>query len=837
MIKNIPIPENIHGLNDAEILISRKEFGKNEQTHKPKHKWWLTLVDVLKEPMLLLLISVAIIYFILDKYDEAYFMLFALIMVSGISFFQDNRSRKALEALENLVEPLSQVLRNDKIENIATVAIVMNDVVIAVEGNTINADGKIIYSNDFSVNESSLTGEAFSVFKSKKEGENEVFSGTLVVSGIAFYRVTGIGENSKIGKLGTSLLSIKEERTPLQIQIETFAKGMATIGIFIFFIVFGFYFWKTHAFLPSLLKALTLAMSIIPEEIPVAFTTFMALGSWRLMKEGIIVKKIRTVETLGGATVICTDKTGTITENKMSLQAVYAYASKQLYEDGNWDTAAQKVIEIAMWASEQIPFDPMEKTLHHEYKKLSKSNKKHSFSMVHEYPLDGKPPMMTHVFQNKNGERIIAAKGGAEAILKVSYLSMKEKNEIQIVIDKIASQGHRILGVGYSDFEGSDFPKLQQDIKFNFVGLVVFYDPPKHNIEAVINQFYEAGIEVKVITGDNSATTKAIAQKVGLKNATTAIEGYEIMALSDSEILKAIHNTTLLTRMFPEAKLAVMLALKNDNQVVAMVGDGVNDGPALKASHIGIAMGKKGTEIAKTAADLILTDDDLSKMVLAVAEGRRIYMNLKKAIRYIISIHIPIVVTVSMPLFLDWKYSDIFTPIHVIFLEIIMGPMCTIVYENEAAEKNSMKQPPRKLTSAFLTLNEKIISIVQGLAIGLGVLFVYQFSLHNGGNEFKVRTMAFVTLIFSNIILSLVNRSFFHSVFTSFRNRNSIMTIINVITILLLLLIIYVAPVSNFFMVTPLKTFEILICLLTAMAAVMWIEIWKWFVRRNNPGF
>jgi Ca2+-transporting ATPase len=393
------------------------------------------------------------------------------------------------------------------------------------------------------------------------------------------------------------------------------------------------------------------------------------------------------------------------------------------------------------------------------------------------------------------------------------------------------------LGVGYSDFEGTDFPKMQQHIQFNFVGLIVFYDPPKENIQHVIKQFYDAGIQVKVITGDNSATTKAIAEKAGIKNATTAIEGHEIMAMSEPEMLKAIHTTSLLTRMFPEAKLAVMMALKKDNQVVAMVGDGVNDGPALKASHIGIAMGKKGTEIAKTAADLILTDDDLSKMVVAVAEGRRIYSNLKKAIRYIISIHIPIVTTVSLPLFLGWKYPDIFTPIHVIFLEIVMGPMCTIVYENEASEKNSMKQPPRKLTSAFLSANEKIISIIQGLIIGIGILFVYQFSIQNGGDEFKTRTMAFTTLIFSNIILALVNRSFYYSIFTSLRNKNNMMVLINGITILLLSLILNVAPISNFFMVVPLNAFEIGICVLIAMVSVLWIEIWKWIVRRNKPAF
>ncbi len=836
MASKINIPENIIGLNDEEVLASRKKFGNNEQIQKPKYKWWLTLLEILREPMLLLLITVAIIYFILAQYSEAYFMVAALLVVSGISFFQDNRSRKAMEALEKLNEPLSTVLRNKEVKRIPTKDIVVNDLLIAKEGNTINADGEIIYSNDFSVNEASLTGEAFAVFKSEKTEVKYVFSGTLVTTGLAIYRATAIGLHSKIGKLGSSLLNIRETPTPLQIQIEKFVRAMAMIGVFIFILVGCVYFWKTHDFFQSLLKGLTLAMSILPEEIPVAFTTFMALGSWRLMKEGIIVKKIRTVEALGSATIICTDKTGTITENQMDLQSVYAFSNNQLYEEGNWRNSdeAKAVIEMAMWASEPIPFDPMEKTLHREYEKMILSDDRTQYSMVYEYPLDGIPPMMTHVFQNPKGKRIIAAKGGAEALIKVSNLNTEDHNKINQAIESLAAKGFRILGVGYSDFEGNLFPKIQQEIPFHFIGLVVFYDPPKANIKEVMEQFYDAGIQVKVITGDNSLTTKAIAEKAGIKKAGNAIEGWEIMQMTESERLKAIYNTNLLTRMFPEAKLAVMNALKNDLQVVAMIGDGVNDGPALKASNIGIAMGKKGTEIAKTAADLILVDDDLSKMVQAVAAGRRIYTNIKKAVQYIVSIHIPIILTVSLPLFFGWIYPDIFTPIHVIFLELIMGPMCSIVYENEPVEKNSMKQPPRQLGSTFLSLKEMGISILQGLVITLGILFVYQYSVQNGGSEPQTRTLVFTTLVFSNIILSLVNRSFYYSVLTSLQNKNNTMIYANSLTLLLLVLILYVNPIANFFMVIPLALNEIGICLAIGAVSVLWIEVWKWYKSRSS---
>jgi Ca2+-transporting ATPase len=835
MSKKINIPDNIIGLTDIEVQASRKQFGHNEQVHEQKYRWWLALFDLFKEPMLSLLIAVAIIYFILGQNNEAYFMLAAIIAVSGISFYQDNRSRQALEALEKLTEPLSTVFRNGVEKRISTKDIVINDLVIAKEGNTINADGEIVHSNDFSVNESALTGEAYAVFKSEKTENKTIYSGTLVASGLAVYKVHKIGPDTEIGKLGSSLLSIKEEATPLQIQIEKFVKVMAIIGIVIFLLVWAVYFWRTHDLLNSLLKGLTLAMSILPEEIPVAFTTFMALGSWRLMKEGVIVKKIRTVETLGSATIICTDKTGTITENKMSLQSVYAFNRDQLYEKKDWKNEdAKKVIEIAMWASEPVAFDPMEKSLHREYEKVTTADSRRAFSMVHEYPLEGKPPMMTHVFQNKEGKRIIAAKGGPETIIKVSNLNTEEKTRVHKAIDTLASKGYRILGVCYSEYKGNEYPKNQQELPFDFVGLVVFYDPPKANIQHVFQQFYDAGIQVKVITGDNSVTTKSIAEKAGIKKADSVMEGEEIVQLDDVEMLKAIHSTTLLTRMFPEAKLTVVNALKKDKHVVAMVGDGVNDGPALKASHIGIAMGKKGTEIAKTAADLILVDDDLSKMVIAVAAGRRIYTNLKKAIQYIVSIHIPIILTVSLPLFFGWVYPDIFTPVHVIFLELIMGPMCSIVYENEPEEKNSMLQMPRQLGSTFLSLKEMGISIIQGIVITIGILSVYQLTVQTGGGESLTRTMVFTTLVFSNIILSLVNRSFYYSVFTSLKNKNNMMVFANSATLLMLVLIIYVTPISHFFSVLPLKSDQIGICILVSTVSVGWIEIWKWNKRAKT---
>ncbi|MCD9615267.1 cation-translocating P-type ATPase [Chryseobacterium gleum] len=829
---NYNIPEDLKGLTDAEVADSRKKYGYNRLEAVKKESWADLLLNILKEPMLILLICVSFIYVLTGDYGEALFMFAAIVGVTAISFYQDNRSKKALEELEKLNEPLSKVIRNSKIINIPTFEIAVGDLCITEEGNLINADGRIVHSNDFSVNESSLTGESFSVFKDSKSEDNKVYSGTITVSGLAVFEVENIGKETKVGKIGQSILNIKTEISPLQLQIRNFVKGMAVIGVIIFLAVCIFSFVKTGDFVTSLLSGLTLAMSVLPEEIPVAFTTFMALGAWKLMWEGIIIKRSSIVETLGSVSVICTDKTGTITENSMQLKHLYDYRSDRTYEETEFGTKElHELIDYAMWSSEPVPFDPMEITLHKIYEQNRKPDQRKDYQMFHEYPLEGKPPMMTHLFENEQKDRIIAAKGAPEAIISVSNLSEEEKSKIRTLIKSFGEKGYRVLGVARSHFEGSDFPDKQQDFKFDFLGLTVFYDPPKKGIKEVFKHIYDAGIQVKVITGDNADTTRAIALQAGINNSNPPVNGSEIAACSEADLIKLSEETTLFTRMFPEAKLEVVSALKAQGHVVAMLGDGVNDGPALKAAHIGVAMGNKGTEIAKSAAALVITNDDLDKLVIGVAAGRRIYANIKKAVQYIISIHIPIILTVSLPLFLGWVFPHIFTPVHVIFLELVMGPTCSIVYENEPIERNAMQRPPRALTDTFLNWRELTISIIQGLVITAGILWLYQYSVNHGNDEAKTRALVFTTLIFSNILLSLVNRSFYYSMLESFKNRNVLLAGISVLVVLLLLIILYVSPVSEFFSVTALSINELGLALLTASVSVLWFEIYK-FIKR-----
>ncbi len=828
-MSNNPFP--FKGLSSEEVT-ARKQDDIDEDSEQSE--FLIILKETVLEPIFILLITSAAVYLLLGELSEAIFLMSAVVLVSTISFFQTYRSRKALSLLEVLTASKTKVIRDGEVKEIKSEEIVNGDFLIAEEGSLLAADGIIVHCNDFSVNEAMLTGESLAVSKNTDKNNNEVFQGTLAVSGLAVYEVTARGAESRAAQLAALAKNIKTEKPPLYKQILSFVKSMTLVGLVCFLLVLGINYYQTNQFLESLLSALTLAMSILPEEIPVAFTTFMALGALKLSKAGILVKGLNTVETLGASTVICIDKTGTITENRMKLIAAYIYKTDETFTDKDLSkqVTLNEVAELGMWASEPVPFDPMEIALHAFYKEHITTDERPDYKMIHEYPLGGQPPMMTHVFENKEGKRIIAAKGAPEQIINVSGLEKDEKEKVTGKIKELASEGYRILGVAQTQFEGNSFPENQQDFRFNFIGLLAFYDPPKPNIENVFKQFYNAGIAVKIITGDNALTTSTIAKQCGFRDAEKTLEGKDLIDMSETDLLAAAKNCNIFTRMFPEAKLRIIEALKKQGNVVAMTGDGVNDSLALKSAHIGIAMGKKGSEVARQASSLILIDDDLSHMVEAIAIGRRIYENLKKAIQYIISIHIPIILIVTVPLILLWKYTNIFTPVHVIFLELIMGPTCSIIFENEPIEPDSMNKAPRKFSTSFFSFSELSMSIIQGLAITgvcLGLGYFYMEKQHSLA---EVRTIIYSTLILSNVFLTLSNRSFHYSVLTTIRYKNALIPLILSISLIILLLSIYFTPFQNIFQFVPLQAIDLSYCLVAAFAGVMWIEIVK-FIKRK----
>lgn len=819
--------EKFTGLTDDEVIKSRSQFGSNRIEEKTKYKLLEILREIVFEPLFVILICAALIYFLLGDINEGIIMLFAIAFVSGISIFQENRSRNAIDSLKKLSSPFARVIRNSQTIEINSDDIVLNDLIRVEDGHIIPADARVEEAHDFSVNESLLTGESLAVFKNKAEPDNQIFNGTMVVTGSCIARVTAIGKQTRLGKIGESLQEIELVKTPLQIQIKAFVKSMVGVGVIAFFIIWGVNYYLTKNILHGLLHGLTIAMSVLPEEIPVAFSTFMALGAYHLYKKKVIVRSPYTVETLGAATVICTDKTGTLTESDMKLAVIYNCSEKKIVHYNQEDYQPNDVLEFAMWASEINPFDRMEFAIHEAYSRAFENDLRLSYSMSHEYPLSGAPPMMTHVFSHNQLKPVIACKGGIEGILKQCDMPEYDKTSIMNQAIAFAKKGYRVLGVAKSNHDISKLPASQHDFEFIFLGLIAFYDPPKKNIKDVLQKFYKAGIKVKMITGDYAETAQSIAREIEFKNNSHVLNGNEIMEMSGNELALKVEQVNIYARMFPEAKLKVIEALKANGEVVAMTGDGVNDGPALKAAHIGVAMGLRGSELAKKASALVLLDDDLIHMVDAVALGRRIYENLKKAIQYIISIHIPIILIVTLPLLFFWKYVNLFSPVHVIFLELIMGPTCSIIFENEPIEPGSMNRLPRKMSSSFFSFHELSLSIVQGLAITIVCLGLGYYYMQQNAGEAEVRTIIYSTLIFCNIFLTLVNRSFYHSVFATLKYKNAMIPVVLFVSLLVLLLSIYVEPVREIFNFVELKKSDLLLCLSLAIPGVFWVEFLK----------
>jgi P-type Ca2+ transporter type 2C len=645
------------GLTTDQANNNRASFGSNAP-HISNSAGWKIVLEVVKEPMVILLLVACFFYFFLQQFQEGFIMAGAIILVAGISVYQQVRSENAVKALNKLTQERTTVLRDGIVTQIPSDELVFDDIIQVTEGQHVSADSEILELNDLAVDESILTGESFAV--EKNAPGQLLFSGTTITSGMAWSRVTAVGSATKIGKLGKSMEAISKEKTPLQIQTGNFVKRMALFGLIAFLFVWLYNYIGSGDILDGLLHGLTMAMSVLPEEIPVALSTFMALGAYRMIKNNILAKQPQTVEALGAATVICVDKTGTITENKMQVAELFELHSNRINSEPAKSTSKEslEILRIAMLASESDPFDPMEVAIHECYNAAFPA--KPVYSMIKEYPLAGIHPKMTHVYLDENNNRIISCKGAPEGIIRQSNLSPEQKKLIDQRLQEMAKKGHRVLAVGVGITDVNDLPESQDAFSFEFLGLLSLNDPPKKNISEVIQNFYESGIDVKMITGDYPETAMSIASQIKLRNSDHCVTGSEIAAMNESQLEQALKSASVFARVMPETKLRIITALKASGEVVAMTGDGVNDGPALKAAHIGIAMGKRGSEVARKAASLVLTNDDLSSMVTAVAYGRNIYTNLKKAIQYIISIHIPLISIVTLPLLLGWKFPNIF---------------------------------------------------------------------------------------------------------------------------------------------------------------------------------
>lgn len=817
---------NIQGLSSPQIFLLQREYGKNIFIGQTRRRFISIVWDIVKEPMFLLLLVACSMYFILGEVGEGIMMFVAMSIVSAISLYQTTKSSHALDALKQLTDPKITVIRDGEEIIIPTEELVPGDIVLLSEGMNIPADAIILQGNDLTVNESILTGESLPVEKYPIGEHNILYQGTTINSGKCVTRITATGNNTVLGKLGKSVTTYHPPKTLLQLQINLFVRRLAIFGLIGFLIIFFVNYANDRGWAYSLLVALTLAMSAIPEEIPVAFSSFMALGAYQMSKLGIISRQSQVIESLGAVSVICLDKTGTITQNKMQVKTVYQYDNDLLIElDAGKNLLNENILYYGMLASEQDPFDEMEKAILKAYYECAGGKGRQPLKMVHEYPLEGQPPMMTHVYRYNNAH-VVAAKGAPERILNVCRMKDEDKNKVSQHIKSLASKGYRVIGIASAMHE-EPFPTGQDDFNWKFEGLLALYDPPKTNMQAVLRHFYDAGIEVKLLTGDYAETAINIAGQVGIHYPFACIMGEQVMQMDREELKQAAKINHVFARMFPDAKLKVIRALKESGEIVAMTGDGVNDAPALRASDIGIAMGQKGTEMARQASGLILTDDNLERMTIAIREGRKIFSNFKKAIRYIISIHIPIILIASLPVLLGWAYPNIFTPIHVIFLELIMGPTCSIFFEKEPSEEGIMQQHPRERKSGLFTREEFLISITQGVIIAAGSMILYYYFMNTGASLEQTRAIVFTSLILSNTFLTFTNRSFTQTIYYTSRHKNKLAIFILIIPAGFLAMLHFVPAIRNLFQLGPITIVQFLLCFTVSLASTMWFEIYK----------
>ena len=835
--------ETITGLSERQAQEVLEKEGYNEIPSAKNRSTIAIIVEVVREPMFLLLVACGAIYLILGDIREAFMLLGFVFVVIGITFYQERKTERALEALRDLSSPRALVIRDGKQRRIAGREAARGDIVVLSEGDRVPADAVLLSCTNFSVDESLLTGESISVIKMECEdadvqmgrpgGDNMpfVYSGTLVVKGQGIAKVHSTGINTEIGKIGKTLQAVETEKTLLQRETGKLVRNLAIVGASLCVLVVILY-WATRGnLLGGFLAGITLAMAMLPEEFPMVLTIFLALGAWRISQKRVLTRRVAAVETLGSATVLCSDKTGTITINRMSVSKFFV--AGQYHDVGNTkkDSLPETfhgLVEYAVLASQKDPFDPMEKALKQlaEYTLSNTEHLHHNWTLVREYPLSREILALSHVWKSPDGkDYIIAAKGAPEAIIDLCHLDESERKGLSEHINAMADEGLRIIGVARSSFTEEALPGKQHDFTFTFLGLIGLIDPVRQKVHEAVAECHNAGIRVVMITGDYPGTALNIARQIGLKPADRVITGIELDQMDNKELRKQIGNTAIFSRVVPEQKLRLVNALKENGEIVAMTGDGVNDAPALKAAHIGIAMGGRGTDVAREASSLVLLDDDFSSIVEAVKMGRRIFDNLKKAMAYIFAIHVPIAGMSLLPLIFGWPL--VFLPVHIVFLELIIDPACSVVFESEPAERDVMERPPRNSKESLFGKKMIGISLLQGLSVLGIVLAVFFIALSQGQGERGARALTFGTLIIANLCLIMTNVSWSRTIFSTLRSSNAALWWVVAGALTFLGFALYVPFLRDLFRFSKLHPSDLLICFGAGVLSIAWFEFLK----------
>ncbi len=813
---------HIKGVSSHEVVKRLKQNGYNELPNKEKRNFFKIIFGLIKEPMIFLLLVTVAIYFLLGDMGEAFLLFLSVFVVIGIELYQESKTEKSLEALRNLSSPIADVVRDGKRQSVFGRELVVGDIILLSEGSRVPADAMLISAQNLRIDESLLTGESQSVEKHIQKSNdyrvNSVFSGTLIVKGVGVAEITKTGVNTELGKIGSSLKSIQTEKTLLQKEIRKVVKVIASAAVGASLTLTILYWLQRGSLVEGFLAGLTLAIAILPEEFPVVLTVFLTLGAWRLAKSNVLTRQARTIETLGSATVLCVDKTGTLTENRMKI-AIATDAKGDLLGDGS--THARQVIEYGVLASQQKPFDPMEEAFLEAGKDAfgELDNIYEKRKLIKQYPLEDDSLSVVHIWGDDHGNPdVVALKGAPEAVFELCRLSNSDSKKIEDKVRSLAQQGLRILAVAKGK-KTAIIPDDRRKLEFEFLGLVGLADPVRKEVPAAIKTCKAAGIRVIMMTGDFKETAVSIANKIGL-DSDNAVIGADFDKLSNSEQAKLIKNTSVFSRVTPNTKLTIVNSLKAEGHVVAMTGDGVNDAPALKAANIGIAMGKNGTDVAREAAAIVLLDNDFTSIVKGVRLGRRIYANLQKAMTYIFAIHVPIAMLSLAPVLFGWPL--VLIPALIVFMEFVIDPSCTIIFENEKEAANTMQRPPRKLSEPIFSKKMIARSLVQGVMVGIVVVLSFKIMLDMGWSHDKARGMAFLTLVIANIFL-ILGISGRQALADIFHKENKAMLIILGITAASLLLIFNIAPLRELFNFEVLTVTEVVIAVLAGMSSIFLI--------------
>lgn len=812
------------------------EFGFNELPAADRKHLLRIAAEAIREPMFILLLGCGAIYLLLGEVAEGIMLLGWVIFIVFLTFYQNQKTERALEALRRLSAPRALVIRDGSQIRIPGREVVPGDLVLLSEGDRVPADGQILESVNLTIDEALLTGESIPVVKSGPDSKgptSEAFSGTLVTQGYGRMKVTRTGRNTEFGKIGESMGEIAPVQTRLQLEMKWLTRNLLLAGTFLSATVLLAFYLTRGDLLHSLLNSLATAMAMLPEEFPVVLTVFLAIGAWRLSHQHVLTRKPSAIETLGSATVLCSDKTGTITSNSMALAS--AATQKGLFVKTDFQQHASSVsgiLGIAYLASREQASDPMERAIEQALETTSGTVAQPA-TLIREYPITPSSLVMARAIRTDREGVLVCAKGAPEMVLDLCAPEGTFKEATLLQAGKLAAGGQRVLGVAQAQWEGPDLPSKVEDFNFNWVGLLGFEDPIRAEVPQAVRQCQSAGIRVVMITGDYPATASAIASQAGIPPGKAVLSGAELDSMDDRELAGRIGSIHIFARIVPRQKLRIVKALQANGEVVAMTGDGVNDAPALKAADIGIAMGGKGTDVARESASLVLLDDNFSSIVAAIRSGRRIFDNLQKAMSYIMAIHIPIIGLTLLPAF----FADLpvlLMPLHIVFMELIIDPVCSLAFESEQEEVGIMERPPRDSKARFFGLGKFLTSILSGtLLLGM-VIGVYLLSLGEGHTDGEIRAIAFSSLIVGNIFLILTTLSRSRSALAVLAEKNRALLIIILAAGSMMILILFIPFLRTLFGFEFPGVTHFLSALTGAVLVLSVLESLKFVSRRNR---